>query len=104
MSDAMATLIRAKACLLAMDADGAITSLSTFENMVRSGKLRRSEVEPCTSELKNIQALAGSARDGVASAIAQVNEIINFSRNLGTYAPSGKKVEHNVVSNRNQKF
>ncbi|WP_313349273.1 hypothetical protein [Paracoccus sp. (in: a-proteobacteria)] len=90
--------------LLMYQPEQALTKLEEFERHLVSGRVSKECREECMIALRDIQTLAGAARDGVAAAQQQLAEIITLSRSLNTYDREGRRIGNRISRQHEQRF
>ncbi|WP_323717985.1 hypothetical protein [Paracoccus aminovorans] len=104
MAKALALLEQAQRYLLASEAELALKKMQDFEEALLSGRLENGQVQAYAQGLQAVRDLAAAAREGIAAARRQIEEILALSRKLDTYDRQGNRIGNQVGQNRERRF
>ncbi len=104
MNRAINSLKRARTALLAFDAAKAEHHLREFETNLERFGLPEASIDSCAAVLAEIRDLAAAAKEGVAAARQQFQDIVKLSRQLDTYDKSGNLKAALVEQKPTRKF
>lgn len=104
MSEPLTILEQAKEYLLEFKAELAAKKMQEFEVLIASRQIDTEDVAACSQALHAIRALAAAAREGVAAARQEIEQIVALSRKLDTYDRQGNRVGNQVNQNLDPRF